>query len=89
MIENTTRHVQNTGKCRYNTVEHYIILYTGQQWLKQEHKQTVKWQKAPQSLPLWESYGVPIVSILEKINCVITGLLCNFVMSLICLIANQ
>ena len=66
----------------YNMVQYDMILHTALQWLRQTWTQNLKslthTQKTLHSSPLWASYGVSFVMILENIESVITALHCMF-----------
>ena len=62
----------STVECRYNAVQHNTILHATLQWLKSN----INHNSNPQKTPQRASYGVPVVRVLEKIDRVITALLC-------------
>ena len=62
-----------TIECRYNTGHHTTIIHTSLQWPRQIFNQRLHSQNMPHIWPSHTSYGVPIVSILEKIDLVKTA----------------
>ena len=65
-----------------------ISLHSSKKWQQQNINQILNSQKTPHSSPLWASYGVSLVRILEKIDSVITALHCMFVFWFKSLIAD-
>ena len=60
--------VMSMVKCRCNVVQYNAIFHTALCWLKQNSFIS---QKTPHILPSWASYGVCIVKIWEKIDCIL------------------
>ena len=54
-----------------------MILHTAVQWLKQNINQSLNSQKTPHILPSGVSYGLSVVKILQKFNCVIVAPNCT------------
>ena len=53
-----------------------MIFRTALQWVRHYLKQSVDSQKTPHTSPLRASYGVSVVRMFKKIDCVITALHC-------------
>ena len=67
----------NTVECRYNPVQFITILPLALRWQQQNVNQTSNSQQTPHNLPSWVSYGVSIVGVWEKIDCIIMAPHCN------------
>ena len=65
-----------TIECRYNVVEYIMILHTILQWQQQNINHTLNPQKASHISPSHVTYGISVVRICEKIDCVKTALHC-------------
>ena len=70
------KHKVSIVECRYNAVN-LSRCYLWHLWQEQNLNQTLNSQQTPHSSPSWASYGVSIVSIWEKIDCVITTPHCS------------
>ena len=64
---------QHIVECRYNEVQHNMILHMVRQWLRQNMYQRLYSQKTPHILPSQVRYGVSFMRIRVKIDCVITA----------------
>ena len=62
-----------TVGCRVKAVQYTIIFHTALKWMKQNINQTVNSQKISHISPSRASYGMYIVRILKKIDCIITA----------------
>ena len=60
-----------TVECHYNTVQFITILHPTPQWQQQKINQISNSQHTSHTLPSQASYGVSIMRILKKIDCVI------------------
>ena len=67
----------NTVECHYNAVQYITVLHTALQWQLQNINKASNSQQTPHSSPSQASYGVFIVRIWEKIDCVITAPCCT------------
>ena len=61
-------------ECRYNMAQFITILYMALRWQQQKVNQTSNSQQTPHTSPSRASYGVSIMRIVEKIDCIITAL---------------
>ena len=62
----------STVKCHHNVVQSITILLMVLWWQEQNSNQTSNPQQTSHTSPLRASYGMSIVMILEKIDCIIT-----------------
>ena len=65
-----------TMECRYDAVQYNKILHTSLQDLRQNINQRLNPQNTPHSSPVGASYGVSLVNIYGKIDCIIMALHC-------------
>ena len=66
-----------SAKCQYNSTQSLTISLRAVPWHWQNINQILNSQKTPHISPLRVSYGVSIVRICEKIDCVITASHCT------------
>ena len=71
--------VFRTVKCRYNAVQYNMSWHKSLQELRQNTNQRLNPQKTPHTSPSRASYAVSFVTILDKIDCVMTALHCIFI----------
>ena len=65
--------ILHTLKCRDNVVRFIKISYAALQWQQQNLYQTLTSQQTPHTSPSRASYGVSIVTIVEKTDRVLTA----------------
>ena len=70
-------------ECHYNAVQFITILHKALRWQGWNVNQTLPSQQIPHTLPIRVSYGVPIVSILDKTDHLITAQHCMFLHSVL------
>ena len=66
----------STVKCHYDRVQHIMILLKAMKWQQQNWNQVSNSQQTPHILPWRARYGLSVVRIWEKINCIVMAQYC-------------